>query len=95
MNKLSEYLKTLIRLAVPGRYNSLSFIVDSDHPLTPSIGTSYSLEVMEDVAGLTVVDSSLLDTGGSYPTDITAGYITFGTFKEVSVTGGIIKAYLV
>ena len=95
MNKLSEYLKSLIRLDVPGRYNSLSFIVDSTHPLTPSIGTSYSLEVMENVSGLVVVDSSLLDTGGAYPTDITAGYITFGTFKEISVTSGVIKAYLV
>lgn len=94
MSKILDLLKQLIRWGIPGRYNSLSFIIDSANPLLVSTGVSYSLEIMEDIAGLVIVDKSL-SGGGSYPDAITAGYITFGNFTEVSISSGKIKAYLV
>ena len=94
MKELSKYIKELIRQGIPGRYGSKSFIIDSTHPLTTSIGVAYSLEIMSDVSGLAITDTSV-DGGADYPTEFTAGYITFGNFTSVVVTSGIIKAYLV
>lgn len=95
MKELSKYIKQLLRLALPGREGSKSFIIDASNPLSSdTIGTAYSIEIMSDVSGFAATDTSIKG-GADYPTEITAGYITFGNFTSIEITDGIIKAYLV
>jgi len=93
MKELARYLKKMLTWGFPGRFESKSFIVDSTNPLTPVEGVGYTFEVMQDAEGLVVVDGAN-KSSVDYPTEITAGYITFGDFTEISVTAGLIKVYL-
>jgi len=69
-----------------------SFIVDSSNPLTNTGGDYTVLEVLEDAAGVSITDANL-SGGAAYPTDMTAGFRTYGKFTAVSCTGGKIKMY--
>jgi len=85
---------------VKGLYNffsnsfgqNTSFIVDSSNALTSTGGNYTVLEVLEDVTGAAITDAN--KTGGAaYPTDMSAGFRTYGKFTAVSCSTGKIKMY--
>jgi len=71
--------------------NKEVFIVNSANALVAADKEYYDvLLVVEDVTGFTCVE---LAEGGAMPAALTAGTTIYGRFTEVSVTGGVIRAY--
>ena len=91
-------LKTLIDI-VSGGFNRFfnnttnNFIVNSSTP-SPIGVKYYKLEVLSAVEGLELVDSSLSQNSGGYPTTLNEGVVSYGAFKNVKLTNGIIKLYI-
>jgi len=71
--------------------NKEVFIVDNANALVAADNEYYDvLLVVEDVTGFS---STELASGGTMPTILPAGMEIYGRFTEVSVTGGVIRAY--
>ena len=91
-------LKTLIEIVKSG-FNRLfsvttnNFIVTSTTP-SPLNVQFYKLEVLTTTAGLSISDDSLSTGSGSYPAILTAGTISYGIFKNVKLTSGVVKLYI-
>lgn len=91
-------LKTLIDIVKNGynRFFSVTtnnFIVTSSTP-SPSNIQFYKLEVLTTTAGLSLIDNSLSSGSGSYPEILAAGTISYGAFKNVKLSSGVVKLYI-
>lgn len=91
-------LKTLIEVVKSG-FNRLfsnttnNFIVTSSTP-SPANVQYYKLEVLTVTAGLSVSDESLSSGSGAYPAILAAGTVSYGIFKNVKLTSGVVKLYI-
>lgn len=69
-----------------------SFLVDSSNPLVVTDENYTIIEVLSDATGVSIKDANV--TGGtSYPTDLLAGFRTYGKFTSVTCSTGVIKVY--
>lgn len=91
-------LKTLIEIVKSG-FNRLfsvttnNFIVTSTTP-SPANVQFYKLEVLTVTAGLSLTDESLSSGSGTYPAILAAGTVSYGTFKNVKLSSGVVKLYI-
>ena len=91
-------LKTVIDL-IRGALNRLfsnttsNFIVTSITP-SPNNIQFYKLEVLTVTAGLSLTDDSLSTGSENYPAILAAGTVSYGIFRNVTLTSGVVKLYI-
>ena len=91
-------LKTVIDILKSGFNRFFSnttnnFIVTSSTP-SPTGVKYYKLEVLTVTADLSLTDESLLTGSGSYPAILAVGTVSYGAFKNVKVSSGVVKLYI-
>lgn len=91
LREIRDFIKDFI-LRYYGQRENIDFIVDSTHA-SPSNEEYTKLQVLSDITGLSLEDKSLVSASSTYPATATAGTIYYGIFKNITVTGGSLKAF--
>lgn len=90
---LEKLIIRLTRLSMPYGDDAEAFIVTSAADMPTGV-KGYCIQILEDVTGFSVTDSSLKSGSGAYPTDLVAGTVIYGTFTSLTVSGGTAKVYM-